>query len=230
MEPTAAYTIGRFQPPTLGHVRMIDAMLEKAKGAPTFVFISAVSEYIPPAMKEEYLRKMLTRNGVFPANLTLVDTSKCETPCGGPLGGFGYLKDRGMVGPEVLLFVGGDRITFDPKSAPMWSTIPAEERPTMQILPRVGEGAATFSSTDARKAVVTSGDLSMYLQDGTNALAQKDIDRMQSTLMKSLSKPAKKKGGADIDSVLDDELDGGRRRRHTRRARRTRKHKPRFVR
>lgn len=245
LKPIAAYTIGRFQPPTLGHVRMIRTMLDLSKGAPTFVFISAVKTYMPSDLKKQYLRKMLFENGEFPENLTLVDVAECEDErrkrgapqsCGGPLGGFGYLKDKGLVGPRVLLFVGGDRLEdFDPKTADMWSKVPVEERPTIQALPREGTGVATYSSTLARTAVLETGrvppsknvsdiGLAKYLRDRTtsNAITDSDIRELNNLLYPAVvaakEKEAKKRGGGEDDSVLDDDLDGGgRKRRRTKR-------------
>lgn len=214
----AAYTVGRFQPPTLGHIRMIDALLAEAKGAPAFVFISSAKDsLIPSTMKEDYLRKMLTREGAFPANLTLVDTAKCASPCGGPLGGFGYLKDRGLMGPGVLLVVGGDQgPKFDPKRAPMWKTIEEAERPSIKAIAREGPGAATFSSTKARAAVAASGSsgLKPFLTDGKNEITDADVETMSAAL---LAVQSKWKGGSTEDTVFDEDLDGGRRRRLTRR-------------
>lgn len=218
---------------------MIDAMLAKAQGAPTFVFISSAKTYMPSELKRKYLRKMLTRSGEFPETLTLVDTAECRDPCGGPLGGFGYLKDRGLTGPDVLLFVGGDRLEdFDPKTAGMWSKVPMDERPTIQALPREGTGSATYSSTDARRAVLETGTiaadtntaevpLAKYLRDRTtsNAVTDTDIRELNNLLYPAVvaakEKGARKRGGAEDESVLDDELDGGRRR-----PRRTRRKKP----
>ena len=196
---------------------MIDYLLEKANGAPTYVFISSAKDsLLPSAMKEEYLRKMLTRNGAFPNNLTLVDTARCAPPCGGPLGGFGYLKDKGIVGPDVLLVVGGDQgPKFHPKTAPMWSTIPSEERPSIASIERAGPGAAVYSSTKARQAVAKSGNngLKPFLQDGSNLITDDDVARMTTAL---LAVQEKWKGGSEEQSVLG-EVDGGRRRRMTRR-------------
>ena len=214
----AAYTVGRFQPPTLGHVRMIDAMLEKANGAPAYVFISSAKDsLLPSAMKKEFLTKMLTRNGSFPGNLSLVDTgADCKTPCGGPLGGWGYLKDNGIVGPEVVLVVGGDQgPKFDPKTAPMWKTTEASERPSIQSIPREGQGAATYSSTKAREAIAKSGfeGLKPFLMDGKNGITDEDVGRMTTELLKVQTKWPKKKGGAEDESAFDEDMDGGKRRK-----------------
>ena len=202
-------------------------MLRLSQGAPAFVFISSAKDsLIPSGMKKEYLTKMLTRNGIFPANLTLVDTAECDSPCGGPLGGWGYIKDTlGMTGPGVLLVVGSDQgDRFDPKTARMWETIEETERPSIQAIERSGPGAAAFSSTKARTAVAESGSsgLKPFLADGTNAITDKDIDRMAKALLKVQSKW---KGGSEDISVFDDEnepLSGGENRRyHGRPTRRT---------
>jgi len=204
---------------------MIRAMLAEAGGAPTFVFLSSAKEsLISSEMKHEYLTKMLTsRDGTFPANLTLVDTAKCDPACGGPLGGFGYLSAQGYKGPSVLLYVGDDRMNdFSPKTAPMWSKVPEAERPTLKALPRTGEGAATYSSTDARKSLGTPA-FSKYLQDGTNSISEADVERMRTTLKDALAasppsaKRTRKGGDLSDESVLSSDLDGGARRRKTRR-------------
>lgn len=218
--PSVSYTVGRFQPPTLGHVRMIDEMLRGSDGNPAYVFLSSAKDsLIPSSMKKTYLTKMLTRNGEFPKNLTLVDTAECDPPCGGPLGGWGYLKDRGKTGPDVVLVVGSDQgPKFDPKTAPMWKTIEESERPTIRVIERSGPGPATFSSTKARAAVATAGSsgLKPFLTDGTNAITDKDVDTMAKALLKVQSKW---KGGADDMSAFDE--DEPRHRRRTRRRKRS---------
>jgi hypothetical protein len=212
---------------------MIDALLEKANGAPAYVFVSSAKDsLIPSALKVEFLTKMLTRGGVFPKNLTLVNTATCTTPCGGPLGGWGFLKDKGLVGPEVLLVVGGDqRDKFNPESAGMWSTTDAKERPSMFTLERTGTGAATFSSTKAREALDKDNEngLNRFLMDGSNAVTGADVARMAAALLAVKDRwPKKKTGGGEEDvSAFDDDLDGGRRRKTRRRVkhRKTRRSK-----
>jgi hypothetical protein len=208
---------------------MIDALLEKANGAPAYVFVSSAKDsLIPPALKVEFLTKMLTRGGVFPKNLTLVNTATCATPCGGPLGGWEFLKGKGLTGPDVLLVVGGDqRNKFDPKTAGMWSTIDSAQRPSIFSLERSGPGAATFSSTKAREQLELSGaaGLKPFLTDGSNAVTDADVARMAATLLAVKDKWSKKKtGGGDEDlSAFDEDLDGGRRRKTRRKSRSMRK-------
>ena len=228
MQPEVVYTVGRFQPPTLGHIRMIDKLLEIANGKPAFVFVSSAREsLIPVEMKMEYLTKMMTRNGSFPPNLHLVDTSKCTPACGGPLGGWKYIKENlGKTGKSVRLVVGSDQAAnFDPERAPMWTEARKEgNQPSMYVLERAGPGAASFSSTNAREALKNEGPsgLTRFLQDGTNAVTSEDVKRMATDLLKVQARwPQPKKGGADDEpdmSAFDADYDGGRRRRRTRRS------------
>lgn len=224
-----AYTVGRFQPPTLGHVRMIRELLRRADGAPTYVFISSTDPIIPSADKEAFLRKMLTnKDGTFPENLKLVDTQKCETPCGGPRGGFMYVKNTtGISGPDVLLLVGDDQYPRFKADSPLWGKdIPIEDRPTVQALERAGPGAATYSSTKARTALAKrdSALFSTFFSDPNSALTENDIKAMGEALLENQAKWPTKKGGAEEDDTAWSELDGGRRyRRKTKRAGRGRK-------
>ena len=202
---------------------MIRAMLEKADGKPAYVFISSAKDsLLLPEVKKAFLEKMLDP---LPENLHLVNTADCKPPCGGPLGGWGYLKDKGIPGAGMTLVVGSDQAAkFDPKTAPMWSTIDSDQRPSIVSIRRGDEGVAAFSSTNARKALATAvaADASVvdalrpFLTDGTNAITDDDVAEMAGALLAVQARWPKKKGGADpYDSVFDEDLDGGRRRRKT---------------
>ncbi len=148
------------------------------------------------------------------------------------------MKDKGISGAEMTLVVGSDQAAkFDPATAPMWSTTALAERPSIVSIRRGDEGVAAFSSTNARKALATAvaADASVvdalrpFLTDGTNAITDDDVAEMAAELLAVRDRWPKKKGGADpYDSVFDEDLDGGRRRRKTyrrapKRIRRTRR-------
>jgi hypothetical protein len=189
---------------------MIDEMLKLAAGSPAYVFISSAKDsLIPSKMKKEYLTKMLTRDGKFPKNLTLVDTAECEKSCGGPLGGWGYLKDKGIVGPSVTLVVGSDQAPkFDPKTARMWGSIEEAERPSIRSIERGGSGVTGYSSTKAREAVAASGAVGLipFLTDGVNEVTGGDLERMAKKL---LDVQSKWKGGAEEEESVMGAVDGG---------------------
>lgn len=228
-----AYTVGRFQPPTLGHVEMIDEMLKSGKNC--FVFISsAQNTLIPSAMKKGLLTKMMTRNGKFPPNLTLVDTAvDCEgVACGGPYAGWNYLHNVRKL-TDITLVIGQDRAKdFDPKTAPMWSKVDPKDLPKMMVTIREKPaGAISYSSTKARAALGASGvaGLKTFMKTDTSALTDDDIAAAARELVSK--QPNWPKGGAEPGEDLsafdeDDEPKGGRRKtRRRRRTRKTRKNK-----
>ena len=224
-----AYTVGRFQPPTLGHVEMIDEMLTSGKKC--FVFISsAVDSLLPSATKKSLLTKMLTRKGDFPSNLTLVDTkADCGgVACGGPYAGWKYLRDkRGFT--DITLVIGQDRAKdFDPNTAPMWSEIKVNDRPKMMITIREKPaGAVSYSSTKARAALAASGatGLKPFMKVPDSALTDADIAAAAQELLAKQGKWPKPKGGGEPGEDLsafdedDESVTGGRRK--TRRRRRS---------
>ena len=113
-----AYTIGRFQPPTIGHKSLIEAVIKAAEGGEAFVFVSSAMS--PPdknpltsAMKIPILKHM------FPNGVTFVDTATCDPSCGGPLNALKWLKEKGK--PNITLVNGSARaIDFGPESR-IWS-------------------------------------------------------------------------------------------------------------
>jgi len=231
-----AYTVGRFQPPTLGHVEMIDEMLKSGKEC--FVFISSAKDsLLPSAMKKELLTRMLTRGGQFPRNLALVDTgADCDgVACGGPYAAWQYLHDkRGFT--DITLVIGQDRAKdFDPNAAPMWSGIAAGDRPRMTTTIREKPaGAISYSSTKARAAVATSGPdgLKTFMKVPSSALTDADIAAAAEELLTKRGKWPKPKGGAEPAedlSAFDEDYEpvkGGRRRKtRRRRTRKTRKNR-----
>jgi hypothetical protein len=206
---------------------MIREMLKIADGKPAYVFISSAKDtLIPPEMKKAFLEKLLAP---LPENLHLINTAECAVPCGGPLGGWGYLKDMGITGPEVVLVVGGDQgPKFDPATAPMWSTTAPDQRPSIAVIAREGPGAATFSSTKAREALATAHDLRKsvvdalrpFLMGGT--ITDGDVAKMAAELLAVRDRwpENKKKGGSyEDDSAFDEDMEGGQRRK-TRRLKR----------
>ena len=93
----AFYAVGRFQPPTIGHAKMIESLIQMSKdaGARPFVFVSSaqgtgkerVKNPLTSDVKVSFLRKM------FPSDVEFVDTAECEPRCGGH--GSGSQRDPG---------------------------------------------------------------------------------------------------------------------------------------
>ena len=76
----AVYSVGRFQPPTIGHAAMIQALA--ATGKPAYVFVSSSRDPLDKnpltsAQKVAHLRKMFPATDDRYKNLTFVDTKTC---------------------------------------------------------------------------------------------------------------------------------------------------------
>ena len=71
----ASFAVGRFQPPTIGHARMIQEVINSRGDA--FIFVSSATtpkstNPLTASQKIAALKKM------FPRGVTFVDTSNCD--------------------------------------------------------------------------------------------------------------------------------------------------------
>ena len=151
----AAYTVGRFQPPTIGHAKLIQAV--KDQGGKAFVFVSsskpkgkeAVKNPLTSAEKIKYLKLM------FPRGVEFVDTAKCIPSCGGPLAGYVYLSNLDY--ENITLVAGSDRAEAFGTDAPIWNSV--ENPPKFVGLNReAGDTVSQMSGTKAR-ALAKAGNL-----------------------------------------------------------------------
>lgn len=227
----AVYSVGRFQPPTIGHAAMLQAL--SATGKPAFVFVSssrtpAAKNPLTSAEKVAFLRKMV------PSGVTFIDTATCSPPCGGPVAAREYLVARGYT---TLTLVGGsDREADFGPSARIWEALTAEGQtpPAFQSLTRdatdmSSSGAAgTMSGTKARKFVQDGNREAFRSAVTLGSVTEADADALFDLLAKRLEEPPAKRqrmGGADDESLFDadDEPADGARRRKTRRRRKGRR-------
>lgn len=122
-----AYTIGRFQPPTIGHKSLIERVKAAAgDGGKAYVFVSSTTT---PAAKNplESKDKLPILEHLVPG-VTYIDTAACKTeegwmkPCGGAIAAFYYLLDHeNHKAEDIILVVGDDhRDDFGP-AAPIWN-------------------------------------------------------------------------------------------------------------
>jgi cytidyltransferase-like protein len=154
----AAYAAGRFQPPTIGHARLIQAV--KDVGGQAFVFVSSanptgIEAAKNPLTSEEKIRFLKL---MFPTGVEFVDTARCKPGCGGPLGGYGYLHDRGYT--DITLVAGSDRTAVFGPGAPIWKSI--EDPPDFKALDRGAPGAVNRMSGTKARALAASGNLAGF--------------------------------------------------------------------
>lgn len=182
----ASFAVGRFQPPTIGHARMIQEVINSRGDA--FIFVSSAttpksSNPLTAAQKITALKKM------FPRGVTFVDTSECDPKCGGPVQANNYLREQGYT--DITLLAGSDRAEMFGPDAPMWESGKKHDipPPKFKALTRTeGTGAAAMSGTKARK-LARDGDYEGF----ANAVRVGSIDDAE--IRKLYNAVRKTKGG-----------------------------------
>lgn len=114
----AVYTVGRFQPPTIGHRMLIDRVLSEAKriGGDAYVFVSSVKgtsgkEAIRNPL--DVKQKIELLKNLFPEStgVIFVDTSECNPSCGGPGRALGWLiKEKNIDPKNISIVLGAERL------------------------------------------------------------------------------------------------------------------------
>ena len=243
-----AYTVGRFQPPTIGHKSLIEGVIKAAGGGEAYVFVSSTEDAdtnpLSVAQKIPILEHMFPPgNGV-----TFVDTGPpCN--CGGPRNALKHLRGKGK--NEITLVVGADHPEFE-KGSGIWGE--GGDPDSVVFLPTGGTrlpdirllDAANMSGTKARQLVKLGRDTDFFraigfeegnISDAARTVytrisewiprseARKKMDRAGKVA--DTKKNGPRGGGDDQDIVYSADAEfiypKGGRRRNTRRRRRTRK-------
>ncbi len=129
--PSAIYCAGRFQPPTIGHARIIDMLIDLSQheGAEAFVFVSKTRGKKDPLSSETkttYLKKM------FPYGVRFVDCGAEKTVCGGPVLSHHWLRSKGY--DKITFLAGSDHEGVFNRDAPVWKNV--ENPPRVIFMPR----------------------------------------------------------------------------------------------
>ena len=156
-----AYTVGRFQPPTIGHGALIRKVIEEAgDGGEAYVFVSSVVDKATNPLTVKQKLPILEK--MFP-DVHFIDTSECkpapgakeDMPCGGPLNALEWLKRRGKA--NITLVAGLDREDDFGPGARIWT---ADKTPN---------GFEFLGATPRTKTIDKPGDLSENNMSGTKA-------------------------------------------------------------
>jgi cytidyltransferase-like protein len=153
----AVYAVGRFQPPTIGHAKLIQTV--KDAGGDAFVFVSsskpsgkeAAKNPLTSAEKIKYLKLM------FPSGVTFIDTAQCDPACGGPLAAYYHLKEDGYT--DITLVAGSDRAPIFGPGAGIWKDVTP---PKFIGLNREAADAVSQMSGTKARALAASGDLAGF--------------------------------------------------------------------
>jgi len=170
-----AYTIGRFQPPTIGHKSLIERVKAAAgEGGKAYVFVSSTTT---PAAKNplESGDKMPILRHLVEEGVEFVDTGACKAagkPCGGAIAAFYYLLDHEHKAEDIVLVVGDDhRDDFGP-AAPIWNIKEKKnDDGTKTPAHRFGPGGKVDSGPlpDANFVLVASADRDKDLEKKDDA-------------------------------------------------------------
>jgi hypothetical protein len=223
-----AYTVGRFQPPTIGHKKLIQAVIDEAKGGKAYVFVSST---MTPKPKNPLTsaQKLPILQHMFPSgNVEFIDTQKCNPSCGGPLAAFNYLiNQRKHAKEDITLVVGNDRQDAFGRGAVIWGT-EGNQPGNFKFLESISRNPDlevkdenNMSGTKARKYVELNRKDDFYKAIGYDTNADKTAaNAVYDVIKESLS--SGRKGGQteepDLEAMetADDEINNtgsGRRRR-----------------
>lgn len=177
----AVYCAGRFQPPTIGHARLIEAVIHIAQriGASAYVFVSKTrgkNDPLSSASRVMHLYKM------FPEGVNFIDCNEQKTPCGGPLLSNHWLRARGFT--ETTFIAGSDREDdFGPGSR-MWKNV--ENPPKFVFLPRDTDSddysSTAMSGTKARALAKEAQEELFYQAVRRGSVSLRDAENLYDEL------------------------------------------------
>jgi len=202
----ASFAVGRFQPPTIGHARMIEAVMNA--GGDAFVFVSSSTS--PKAQNPLTVTQKITAlQKMFPKGVTFVDTSTCVPKCGGPVAANDYLRSLGYT--DITLFAGSDREAIFGPGGDMWKTGIANGVPPPKFkgLQRTtGDGAAAMSGTKARQLALEGKKAEFEAAVRVGSIDDAGIHELYDAI-RGAKKGGKKGGGVD-EELTSFDADGGR--------------------
>lgn len=159
---TAVFAFGRFNPPTRGHEKMVNAVIKVAtdRGGDPFIFTS--HSHDPKKNPLEYNDKIAFMRAVFPGVNIIHDeqTDGITAPIKNIFNVAGYLNSQGYT--DLVLVAGSDRVPEYQKRFnrahefyDSFEVVSAGERDPD------AEGASGMSGTKAREAA-SSGDIGKF--------------------------------------------------------------------
>ena len=206
---TVAYTVGRFQPPTIGHKKLINAVIAAAgPGGKAYVFVSSTQGKGKELLKNPLTskQKLPILKHMFPSRVEFVDTADCKPACGGAIAAFYHLIDvKKHNAKEITLVVGDDRKPVFGPDANIWNTEkgkrfgPGGDNPT----------AANFEflKSDARHPALELKDADNM--SGTKARQYVKLNRIEDFYNAIGYGPGEDKTDADkVFSIIQKALEG----------------------
>jgi hypothetical protein len=232
-----AYTVGRFQPPTIGHKALIQSVKDAAgPDGEAYVFVSST---MSPKSKNPLTsaQKMPILKNMFPTGVTFVDTADCDPRCGGAIAAFYYLlNEKKIARDNITLVVGDDRKPEFGPDAVIWKR--KEEKDVYSpggfvFLPSASrksgldiKDAANMSGTKARQYVKDGRKDDFYIAVGYDTATDKSPADAVYNVIKGTKTGRSRRGGArDLETVFGADAEFTYPTRKTRRRSRRTRHK-----
>ncbi len=194
---SVVYAFGRFQPPTMGHKRVVDLLIEEAekRDADAFLFVSHRKNKNSYAKSKTYKNiqksgKFVSKNvnenplsvgekvyflkKMYPSGVSIINTEKEK--CSTPYEARARLKDMGY--ETLTLIAGGDRVSEYREKFPDVEVISAGERPK-----------GTISGTALREFAVAGNKESFAEGTKIGEMTDKDVKDLMNLVRGGLLYP-----------------------------------------
>jgi hypothetical protein len=238
-----AYTVGRFQPPTIGHQKLINAVVSAAgPGGKAYVFVSSTQGTGKEKRKNPLTsaQKMPILTHMFPSGVEFVDTQVCKDEghaCGGAIAAFYFLiEQKGHAAEDITLVLGDDRTKDFGAAADIWKRREEKDRfgpggtpteanfvylrsdkrnPDVEV-----KDADNMSGTKARQYVKLNRLDDFYAAIGYGPTEEKGAAKAVYDTIKKVVGSGKTRAGADTSEVMfsaDAEFNYAKKTRHKKR-------------
>jgi len=211
-----AYTVGRFQPPTIGHKSLIEEVMKLGKA---YVFVSSskpdkLKNPLSIDQKMPILEHMF-ENEIRDGKLVIVNTAEDCGNCGGPGRALNWLRTKE---PGKITLVVGDHPEFA-LGQPIWGSPPSQPDQVKML----------EAGTARTKTIDEPGDLESYNMSGTKsrllvAMGRKadfyksvgyegqinvpEVEKVYKTIKAWVAKmPAKKGGNKPLEDVSSADME-----------------------
>ena len=200
------FTFGRMNPPTIGHGKLIDALVKKSKGADYKIYVSqsqdAKKNPLSYSDKIKHLRKMFPKNG---RNIIVDKTARNAIDIATKLYDMGYKR--------ITMVVGGDQLrTFEvllnkyngKKARHGFYNFESIDVVSAGRRDPDAEGVEGMSASKMRQAV-SDNDYQVFSQGIPNSMSDKDTRRLFNDVRKGMGLKEERSFKRHIDlGKLDD--------------------------
>ena len=210
-----AYTVGRFQPPTIGHKSLIEEVMKLGKA---YVFVSSskpdkLKNPLSIDQKMPILKHMFEKE-IRDGKLVIVNTAEDCGNCGGPGRALNWLRTKES--GKITLVV-GDHPEFA-LGQPIWGTPPSQPDQVKMLeagtsrtktIDKPGDlEPSNMSGTKSRLLVAMSRKEDFYKSVGYEGQTNvPEVEKVYKTIKAWVSNMSVKKGGGENEDVSSADME-----------------------